>query len=147
SAVDRKRNRALRAALRPLGRRLRQLRTMDEVWPIVVEAATALGAVSATLQVVATGGTTPTPSTYSHGATEDDATPDGSAVARFRFSVPGGRTAERTLELGWTDGRQEIDRDTEIAVDIFCEYLGEALELTRQVAVAALRAPGASPRA
>src|SRR5580698_3249438 len=45
SAADRKRNRAMRAALQPLGRRLKQLQTPDEMWPIVVKAAEVLGAV------------------------------------------------------------------------------------------------------
>ena len=50
---------------------------------------------------------------------------------RFQFVVPGGKAAERALVLGWADGREAIDRDTEIAVEIFCEHLGEALDLVR----------------
>ena len=41
------------------------------------------------------------------------------------------------LELGWHDGRREIDRDTEIAIDIFCEHLGDGLESAREPAGAA----------
>jgi hypothetical protein len=63
----------------------------------------------------------------SHGPRDDT-----TATFWFPFSVPGSdRSAERTLNLGWTDGRTQIDRDTEIAIEIFCEYLGDALDLLR----------------
>ena len=45
-------------------------------------------------------------------------------VFESRFQLPGSACM---LELGWRDGRREIDRDTEIAVDLFCEHLAEAL--------------------
>lgn len=146
SALDRKRNRALRAALRPLGRRLRQLRAVSQIWPVVIEAAKALGAVTVNLQTdldLPEAAEATTPFTFAHP-------PVGGAFPqepfRFRFAVPSSKASvERTLELGWTDGRQEIDRDTEIAVDIFCEYLGEALDTARNVAVPGLPASGAAP--
>jgi hypothetical protein len=148
SAMDRKRNRALRAAVRPLGRRLRHLRNLDDMWPVVIEAGKALGAVTISLELthpLGTEPTTPTPTTFSFGP-EDSPPDDG--LRRFRFFVPGSRSGERTLELGWADGRPEVDRDTEIAIDIFCEYLGEALEASRQTNVGAgLRSRGAAPRA
>jgi hypothetical protein len=49
-----------------------------------------------------------------------------------QFLVPGGKASERTLEVTWRDGRREIDRDTEIAVDIFCEYLANALDALQE---------------
>jgi len=46
-----------------------------------------------------------------------------------QFLVPGGKTLdERTLDVKWHDGRREIDRDTEIAIDILCEYIANALD-------------------
>src|SRR6188508_730792 len=39
TAADRKRNRALRAAVRPIGRRLQQLRRLEELAPLIVESA------------------------------------------------------------------------------------------------------------
>jgi UDP-GlcNAc:undecaprenyl-phosphate GlcNAc-1-phosphate transferase len=130
SALDRKRNRAMRGALQPLGRRLRQLRTPDDMWPVVIEAAGVLGAAAATWRFDLPGAApTATPVTFSHGPPEAQGG-DGDAF-RFRFVVPGGTLDARTLELGWIDGRKEIDRDTEIAVEIFCEHLGEALDLVR----------------
>ena len=146
SAMDRKRNRAIRAALRPLGRRLRQARERSQILPIVVEAAAALGAVAVTLQLEGDNRADPgvPASSFTHGP------PEGwvpETLFWYQFAVPGNRTAERSLELGWDDGRREIDRDTEIAVDIFCEHLGEALELTRLGSVSGLRSPSAAPRA
>jgi UDP-GlcNAc:undecaprenyl-phosphate GlcNAc-1-phosphate transferase len=120
SALDRKRNRALRSALRPLGRRLQQVRAADDMWPIVVEAATIVQAAGVRLRAQATGAD---PTAFSHGF---DA--DGAALEGVRFVVPGGKGGERVLELAWSDGRREVDRDTEIAIDIFCEHLGDALE-------------------
>jgi hypothetical protein len=77
----------------------------------------------------------------------DGTPPDASAEAyRGRFVVPGGK-AERTLELGWTDGRQEIDRDTEIAVDIFCEYLGDALDAAKALVAPARATSRLGPQA
>ena len=54
---------------------------------------------------------------------------------------------ERTLDLGWDDGRREMDRDTEIAIDVFCEYLGEGLDSVRETSGSALAPPRAAPRA
>ncbi len=134
SALDRKRNRAVRGALQPLGRRLRQLGTATEMWPVVVEAATVLGATFVSLQADLAGpamdaANTATPSiiTLSHGAIEDESGP--LSLFRFQLLIPGPKGRSRILELGWNDGRQEIDRDTEIAAEIFCERLGEALDM------------------
>ncbi len=124
SAMHRKRNRALRGALQPLGRKIRQFRTMDEIWPLVIEAGTVLGAVAVELQIESQAFSgTGTPVTFSHA-------PSSGEIQLFRhtFLVPGGRKTERILALGWDDGRTEIGRDTEIAAEIFCEHLGEALE-------------------
>jgi UDP-GlcNAc:undecaprenyl-phosphate/decaprenyl-phosphate GlcNAc-1-phosphate transferase len=144
SAVDRKRNRAIRATLQPLGRRLRQLRAPAEMWPVIVEAATGLGAVAVSLQAEPLRtAETPLP-TFNHGPTDGEgATP----LFRYRFTVPGGAGGTvRILELGWSDGRNEIDRDIEIAAEIFCERLGEALDLAQNVAVSSRTSPTALPR-
>jgi UDP-GlcNAc:undecaprenyl-phosphate GlcNAc-1-phosphate transferase len=145
SAADRKRNRALRAAVRPLGRRLRHLRAAEEMWPIVVEAGKAVGAIQVRLRLDDTGGqdfSSPPPVLES---ANDQGTQEEAFTSQF--AVPGGKTAERTLELTWTDGRHEIDRDTEIAIDIFCEYLGEALETIKSPAVSQRPTPRVGPAA
>jgi hypothetical protein len=81
----------------------------------------------------------PEPATFNHGPTDgDDPTV---ALFRFRFNVPGAKADARSLELGWADGRREVDRDTEIAVEIFCEHLGEALDLARSNGLPRAAAP------
>jgi hypothetical protein len=152
SGVDRRRNRALRAAVRPLGRQLREVRTLEQTWTIVREAAVVFGATGVSLRLTALSSSTPTSmsaedqvaAAFAYGL--DDATGGGPGVFRASFVVPGDRSAERMLDLCWRDGRVEIDRDTEIAVDIFCEFLGqtlEALHITPAVArdAAAAREP------
>ncbi|HSZ83452.1 MAG TPA: MraY family glycosyltransferase [Polyangia bacterium] len=114
SASDRRKNKALRAAARPLGPRLRQTASLDEVWIVVADAASVFGARSLRLG--------PVPE-FVHEI-EGTGTNEGEPF-EFRFALPGSAS---TLELGWRDGRREIDRDTEIAVDLFCEHLAEALE-------------------
>jgi UDP-GlcNAc:undecaprenyl-phosphate GlcNAc-1-phosphate transferase len=113
TALERKKNKALRAAARPLGQRLRQVRTLEEVWGIVTEAGAVFGAV-----VVRVG---PAPA-FRHEYEQTSVGPN--EVFEARFALPGSACG---LELGWRDGRREIDRDTEIAVDIFCEHLAEAV--------------------
>jgi UDP-GlcNAc:undecaprenyl-phosphate/decaprenyl-phosphate GlcNAc-1-phosphate transferase len=128
SAATRKRNRALRAAIQPLSRRLRHLRGATEMWPLVVDAAKVLGAAAATLRIdnrATSRAEAPVVLTHEPPAAE---TPAG-VTFRFHFSVPSAKATERTLELVWYDGRKEIDRDTEIAAEIFCEHLGDALDL------------------
>jgi UDP-GlcNAc:undecaprenyl-phosphate GlcNAc-1-phosphate transferase len=142
AGADRKRNRAMRATLQPLGRRLKQLRTADQMWPLVIEAGKALGAATVDLRIeVATAGQTSSTATYSQGLGEHETTAD---PFRFEFLVPGSRAADRILVLGWTDGRTVIDRDTEIAAEIFCEHLGEALDLAK--AVIEVQVPRIVPR-
>jgi UDP-GlcNAc:undecaprenyl-phosphate GlcNAc-1-phosphate transferase len=134
SAANRKRNRAMRATLLPLGRRLRQLAAPSEMWPLVVEAARAVGATAASLVLEERQTPGPaTPLSFAFNPTEE-AEVTGSSF-RFSFVIPGGQPGGRTLELAWRDGRVEIDRDTEIAVEIFCEHLGEALDQARAALV------------
>ncbi len=143
SAGDRKRNRAMRATLQPLGRQLRQVRVPAEMWPAVIEAATALGAIAVRLHTdPPRTAETPVPA-FAHGPSDDEVS---TPLFRHRFTVPGGKGTVRTLELGWSDGRREIDRDTEIAAEIFCEHLGEALDLAHSVALSSVPTPTAIPR-
>ena len=64
-----------------------------------------------------------------------------------QFPVPSSKRQGCQLELGWTDGRTEIDRDTEIAVDVFCEYLGDALDSAPALRSVTRLQPGAKPQA
>jgi hypothetical protein len=51
-----------------------------------------------------------------------------STVPRARFSLPGERPDEGSIELGFDDGRRTVDRDTEIAVEPLCEHVHAAIE-------------------
>ena len=108
------------------------------------EAGKALGATTVDLRVDLFGATgAASTATYSHGASAEE--PDGSPF-RFEFVVPGSKAIERTLVLGWSDGRTVVDRDAEIAAEIFCEHLGEALDLLRAADEADVRLPRIEPR-
>jgi hypothetical protein len=144
SAAERKRNKAMLAAVRPLGRGLRGLQTVEEMWPAVIAAAAAVGARAVTLRMkgdAAAEAARPELSHLFEGVTE------AAEVFRSQFSVPTGKRQECQLELGWIDGRTEIDRDTEIAVDVFCEYLGDALDSAPALRSVGRLRPGAKPLA
>jgi UDP-GlcNAc:undecaprenyl-phosphate GlcNAc-1-phosphate transferase len=132
SAAERRKNKALRAAARPLGHRLRRVRSVEEMWGIVVEAAVVFGAARVTLG--------PSPQLSHRSDTPPD---EEEQLFEARFALPG---SERFLELTWYDGRREIDRDVEIAVDLFCENLSDAFELLKLGAVTptTIRPPGPS---
>jgi UDP-GlcNAc:undecaprenyl-phosphate GlcNAc-1-phosphate transferase len=127
TASERRKNKALRAAARPLGQRLRQVRTLDEAWAVVTEAGVVFGAVTVRVGPVPT---------FAHEFEQTDIGSDELFEARFALS--GSACA---LELAWRDGRKEMDRDTEIAVEVFCEHLAEALaRVSEAPAIASLPA-------
>ncbi len=76
-----------------------------------------LQASCAALTLVARNGTVRT-SEFSWGF---DEAPDG--LLRARFSLLGERPDDGRLELGFTDGRRTVDRDTEIAIELLCEHV------------------------
>ena len=88
----------------------------------VHEAVTALQASCAALTLVVRNGTVKT-SGFSWGF--DDAP---TSVLRARFSLLGERPDDGRLELGFTDGRRTVDRDTEIAVELLCEHVYAAVQ-------------------
>jgi UDP-GlcNAc:undecaprenyl-phosphate GlcNAc-1-phosphate transferase len=144
TVIDRKRYRALRAATHALGKRLQQVSGVEQMWAIVIETSQLFGAVSARLVLeTATSGEVTTPTTFSHGVADE--TTD---TFRYQFIVPGGKGPDRILELGWNDGRRQVDRDTEVAVGVFCDFLASGLEAVKAPqARAARRAAVKEPRA
>jgi UDP-GlcNAc:undecaprenyl-phosphate GlcNAc-1-phosphate transferase len=143
TVMDRKRYRAMRAAVHALGKRIEQVSGLEQMWPIVVELSDLFGATSARLVLESVPASeVDTPTTFSHGIGDET-----SETFRYQFIVPGSKGPDRTLELGWNDGRRQIDRDTEIAVGVFCEFLATGLESAKPEAVATRRASGTEPRA
>jgi len=69
-------------------------------------------------------------SSIGHRPVDDE--PRSSEPFRSQFLVPGGKNPERTLDVVWQDGRIELDRDTEIAIDILCEYIANALDALQE---------------
>jgi UDP-GlcNAc:undecaprenyl-phosphate GlcNAc-1-phosphate transferase len=118
---DRKNNLAMRAAVRLAGEQLRRAPDPEAIWKVVQDVVPALGANCATLTVVARNGTVRT-NEFSWGF---DEAPE--SVLRARFSLLGERPDEGRLELGFTDGRRTVDRDTEIAVELLCEHVQAAV--------------------
>jgi hypothetical protein len=119
---DRKQNLAMRAAVREAGEKLRQVQQPDAIWDIVKAAATELRASCTSLVLVARNGTVRR-TEYSFGFDEAP-----SSVLRARFSLLGEKPDDGRIELGFTDGRATVDRDTEIAVELLCEYVRAAIE-------------------
>ena len=120
--VDRKQNLGMRAAVREAGERLRKAEEVEGIWEAVREAGLALQASCVGLVVVAGNGTVRR-SGFSHGFDEAP-----SSLLRARFSLLGERPDEGYVELGFSDGRRTVDRDTEIAVELLCEHVHAAVE-------------------
>ncbi len=119
---DRKHNLAMRAAVRRAGEQLRGATEPDAIWRVVQATVTELQASCASLVLVARNGTVRT-SEFSWGFDEAP-----SSVLRARFSLLGERPDDGRLELGFTDGRRTVDRDTEIAIELLCEHVHAACE-------------------
>ena len=119
---ERKRNLEVRAKLRSTEDRLRCALTLPDVWESVKVVVPVLGATCATLAIVERDGDTKR-TEFSFGF--DQASPD---LFVARYSLRGERPGDSGLELGWEDGRTTVDRDTEIAVELLCEHVYNALQ-------------------
>ena len=94
----------------------------EAIWNVVREVMTILQVSCVSLTVVARNGTVKT-SEFSWGFDEAPA-----SVLRARFSLLGERPDDGRLELGFTDGRRTVDRDTEISIELLCEHIHSAVE-------------------
>jgi len=121
--VDRRRNLEMRAAVREVGEAMRRAASVDEIWEGVKRAASALDARCVALTLVERRGDESATAVRSVGF--DEAGPE---LFRARYSLLGERPDEGAVELGWTDGRTTVDRDTEIGVELLCEHVMTALQ-------------------
>ena len=128
---ERRRNTEMRSAVRAIGAAARAARTPSDLWTAVQMGARAVGASAVALRVDSLP-------LAKLGDFRDgfDRVLDDLLLARY--SLVGERSNEEHLELGWDDGRTEVDRDTEIAVELLCEHVAAGLER-----VAARNAQGA----
>ncbi|MEI7705818.1 MAG: MraY family glycosyltransferase [Deltaproteobacteria bacterium] len=120
--TDRKNNLAMRSVVRAAGEELRRAQNPEEIWAVVLGVFREFHACCASLTVVVRNGTTRT-FTFSWGF--EEAPPD---MLRVRFSLLGERPDEGRLEFGFSDGRRNMDRDTEIAIELLCEHVHAAVE-------------------
>ena len=120
--ADRRRNLEMRTAVREVGEALRRASGTGDVWEGVKRALPALGASCVALRVVERDGGESAVTLRSLGFDEA-----GAGILRARYSLLGERPDGGEVELGWTDGRTAVDRDTEISVELLCEHVAMAL--------------------
>jgi UDP-GlcNAc:undecaprenyl-phosphate GlcNAc-1-phosphate transferase len=139
---QRRRNRALRAAVRPFADRLRRASGAEEIWEVVREASPVFDASAVRLELRGPSVSDNRSSvvfsseprnTSGDGSGEDSGLEETTPTTQFRarFGLVGIKREEGHLELGWFDARTQLDRDTEIAIELFCDYVVDAYERVR----------------
>jgi UDP-GlcNAc:undecaprenyl-phosphate GlcNAc-1-phosphate transferase len=119
---QRRRNLELREAIRRVGELLREA---EEPWEIFVAlrfAVAPLGASAIALRLPELQGAPP------EGFSEGFEGRGGEDLLRARFGLAVGLPGRSEIEVAWTDGRDTVDRDTEIAIEILCGHVAGALE-------------------
>jgi UDP-GlcNAc:undecaprenyl-phosphate/decaprenyl-phosphate GlcNAc-1-phosphate transferase len=114
--AERKQNLEMRAAVRHIGSRLRIASGISDVW-------SALRATAEAVSASAIGFHLPDLEPLRTGF---DALPP--TAHRARFGLFPERPGNTHIELGWSDGRAHVNRDTEIAIELVCEHVSAALE-------------------
>jgi UDP-GlcNAc:undecaprenyl-phosphate GlcNAc-1-phosphate transferase len=111
----RRRNIELRSNVKEIVERLRQAADVGDVWDTVKEAGPVLGASSVALEIR-------TENARGHNRKHlfCEALKPCREMVRTRHSLLVERSGAGTLELRWTDGRTELNRDTELAVEQLC---------------------------
>jgi UDP-GlcNAc:undecaprenyl-phosphate GlcNAc-1-phosphate transferase len=120
--VDRKLNLDMRSAVRQAGDRLRAATAPDAVWEVVRDTAPAFGAVGVGLTL---GRLERRPGTWAWSDGLDRLPP---SALRARYGLIAERPGDDHLDLAWTDGRATVHRDVEIAVELLCDHVSEALD-------------------
>jgi len=124
--LERRRNLELRAAVRRIGESLRAASTPDAVWCALRDAAAPLGASAVALhlgRLAGQAGAGP----WSIGFAAGDGA-DVPGLLRARYGLLVERPGDDHIDFGWTDGRQHIDRGTEIAIELLCDHTAVALD-------------------
>lgn len=124
--ADCRRNLQLRAAVREAGERVRAATKPVGVWEVLRDAAPACGAAAVALtlgRLAGRRGSGP----WERGFEELD----GDCL-RARTGLIAERPCDDHVDLAWIDGRDTVDRDTEIAIELLCEHLSVALDRIKQ---------------
>lgn len=136
NAESRERNQTLRAAVRDIGQKLRGAERLDVVWDAVKYLGPALDAGSMTLSVVVKAGTAETQTNVLawHAEAPGEAQPHLPCTVRLdlepRQAASNGPLLGH-VEVVWTDGRREVQRDDEIALEMLVDHLEGALDRLR----------------
>jgi UDP-GlcNAc:undecaprenyl-phosphate GlcNAc-1-phosphate transferase len=120
--VDRRRNLEMRSAVRRAGEALRAATAPDEVWSAMRAAAPAFGASAVRLELGRLEGWPEA------GPWEEGFDPEAVDLFRARYGLIAERPGDDHLDLGWSDGRAVVDRDTEIAIELLCDHASGALD-------------------
>ncbi len=119
----RQRNLDLRAAVREVGERLREVVGREEAWVAVREVASLLSAHEVRLELC---------SHRSPGGRETASyvwqSEEPRQTAPLETRLPIGAEGAGSLVVVWYDGRVEADRDQEIALEVLCDHLAGTLE-------------------
>jgi UDP-GlcNAc:undecaprenyl-phosphate GlcNAc-1-phosphate transferase len=149
----RRRSRNLRALVRPFTERLRTVTTSAEIWEAVRDLAVCFDAHSVALhldhgdspdktqavkekvtfssELVSVAAEFPPASPPAQTAAAPEIPAAAKPIFRARFGLIGLKHDEGLLELAWADGRVELDRDTEIGLELFCDHVASAYERLR----------------
>jgi len=117
---ERRRNAEMRGAVRRVATVLRTAQTKHEILSALNLGAQAVGASRAALRDAERA------EAAVQGFEGGEAAITEQVIARF--SLMGERPGAKSLVLTWDDGRSEVDRDTELAVETLCEHLSAALD-------------------
>lgn len=123
---QRRRNRILRDEVKITVEQLRTAEAESDVWESIKQFAPIVGAHAVCLS---TKESKDGEEWKTLRAIVDD-TFDELAAFGWTFPVPNSRYAETIIEFTWCDGRAEVDRDEEIALENLMEAIGEALDRT-----------------
>ena len=126
----RQRNLDLRTAVRETGERLREATSREQAWQCIEPVAELLGASEMRLELRTSsrpGGRETAVFTWQLEADQ--------RAAPTEAHLPIGSGEPGSLRVAWRDGRAEVDRDQEIALEVLTDHMASTLErLERQAA-------------
>jgi len=127
---ERRKNLDMRAAVRRVGQSMRAAATPEDLWFALRDAAAPLGASAVALHLGRLGGRDGTgPWSVGFGDVElSSELVEIPGMLRARYGLLVERPGDDHIDFGWTDGRTQVDRGTEIAIELLCDHLVVALE-------------------
>ena len=130
NAVARERNQRVRGLVRDIGEKLKAADGVEVVWDAVKYLAPALDAKEMTLSLIVRAGKGEQIRNVLQWRA-DEGRPSGPSGCAVRLDLEGGPAAARAamgeVEVVWTDGRREVQRDDEIALEMLVDHLESAL--------------------